>query len=83
MTSPKDAAMHAAVIADLIKPMLAGQGAGVVGAVLLELVSIWVAGHNPSAREEIYKQWSDTMLTLVPIQEAEIFKRRPKPPGWV
>lgn len=80
--SASDDAKLAQSISNRIKPMLAGHGPGVQGAVLLELVSIWVAGHNPSSRAEIWKQWEEAIMDLVPLQEAEIFSRQPKPPGW-
>lgn len=77
-----DEAVLARAIAQEIIPMLAGRDAGVCGAVLMELVSIWIAGHNPSLRALIYEQWSKAMHDLVPIQDAIIFSTRPRPPGW-
>jgi|SRR5262252_2912980 len=57
--------------AEAIKPLLAGLGPEVQGAILAELVSIWLRGHievgaskHGVARRHILKLWADTVLQL-------------------
>lgn len=56
-----------------IKPMLAGHGTEVQGAVLADLVSLWLAGHEPAGRQGIFALWIKHTLRLVDLSEAEIF----------
>lgn len=45
---------EALLIVNKIKPLLAGKGSAMQGAILAELLSIWVCGHYPvSMREEL------------------------------
>ena len=54
-----------------IQPMLRGHGPMVQGAVLADLVSIWLAGFWPrEVREEILTDWIATMRKLIPHSEA-------------
>jgi hypothetical protein len=63
-----------------IYPELHGQGSEVIGAVLGELVSKWLAGHvvigsrddTEKRREEILAMWLEMVRALVPLQESEI-----------
>lgn len=59
-----------------IRPLLAGLGPLKQGAILADLVSIWVAGHLPAeSRQEVFDLWCATMWELVPLSEAEIKNR--------
>jgi hypothetical protein len=65
-----------------IKPMLAGKGAHVQGAVLAELMALLLAGHHPSVRESVLTLWLATVRELVPVCENEIFGGPHRPEGW-
>jgi hypothetical protein len=56
-----------------IKPLLAGKSPDVIGAVLGDLVSLFVVGHHPSVREQILTLHIDMVRDLMPIAEEEIF----------
>jgi hypothetical protein len=64
-----------------IRPMLAGHEPALTGAVLADLVSIWLAGHHPGLRNGILTDWLDILHKLVPVSERQIFQHG-KPPGW-
>lgn len=68
-------------ISSRIRPQLAGNNPALVGSVLLDLVSIWIAGHHPALREEVLQIWLAAVRKMVPVSEAEIFPNG-KPPGW-
>jgi len=59
-----------------IKPMLAGKGPDIQGAVLADLVSIYFAGHPEFIREKVIRMWMETMRELIPAIEQEISERR-------
>lgn len=65
-------------IVERIKPMLAGRSGPVQGAVLADLLSLWIAGHHPRLRDEILAEHIATVRRLVPHSEKEIFGPR----GW-
>lgn len=69
---------EAEAIVASIKPMLAGRSAPVQGAVLADLLSLWIAGHHPKLRKEILAAHVATVINLVPYSEKEIFG----PSGW-
>jgi hypothetical protein len=54
-------------------PSLAGQSPEVQGAVLAELVSLWIAGHHPDLREDLLDGWIALVRALVPISEKGMF----------
>jgi len=59
-------------IVDRIKPILAGNDPGVQGAVLAELLSLWLAGHSPpEVREVLLKNHVDTVRELTGINARE------------
>lgn len=60
-------AHEAARLCALIAPLLAGRGPGVQGAALADLLAMWIAGHNPDAREELLKNHVEAVRTLVPL----------------
>jgi hypothetical protein len=67
-----------------IKAALSGKGAALQGALLADMVALWLAGHivtddeaaSAAAREMILRDWLDTVWKLVPLAEAEIIKPR-------
>jgi hypothetical protein len=50
-----------------IKPLLARRHPGVQGAVLADLLAIWLAGHSPSAEEALLANQIDGVRKLVPL----------------
>jgi hypothetical protein len=55
-----------------IRPILAGHSPDVQGAVLLELLAMYIAGHAPQLREEILALHVETVRELVPVVEHEL-----------
>jgi hypothetical protein len=72
MRTDLERAKGALEISDRIKPLLAGKGADVQGAVLADLLSIWLAGHPAEMREEILAMHIEYVCQLVPASEAEM-----------
>jgi len=63
-----DAEIRMEVIRDLIeqiRPILAGHGPGVQGAVLAYLQAIWVAGHPPQMRERLLEFHLEAVRKLI------------------
>lgn len=53
-----------------IRPLLAGRPPPVQGAVLAELLSIWLAGHHPAQiREPLLQAHLQTVRSLIPVNE--------------
>lgn len=75
--NPNDAAeaavRRAESLADSIKPLLAGQGADVQGAALVQLVALHLAGHPAPMRERMLKLHMDCVRQMVPVAEGELF----------
>lgn len=59
----------------MIRPLLAGHSPQIQGAVLADLLSVFIAGHHPSLREEILALHIETVRALVPETERELFPR--------
>ena len=59
-----------------IRPILAGNPPWIVGAVLADLLSIFLAGHREPMREGLIEEHLKTVRGLIPINEAEIRGRR-------
>src|SRR5262245_5033471 len=68
MTS-EEIATRALELAERIKPLMAGQGSDVQGAVLLELVSLWLTGLHPDLREERLAHWIESLPQMVRANE--------------
>jgi hypothetical protein len=67
----------------MIRPLLAGRAPEVQGAVLGELVSLFIAGHHPQLRDEILEQHIKLVRDLIPECEKEIIRLwGSKPEGW-
>ena len=70
-------------IVDRIRPVLAGHPPELQGAVLADLLAMWIAGHHPVLRDEILTLHIDGVRKLIAPNEAAIFDQRGgKPPGW-
>jgi len=70
-------------IVETIRPLLAGKPPELQGAVLADLLAMFIAGHHPGLREEILTLHIAAVRELVPPNEAIIMDRRGgKPPGW-
>lgn len=64
-----------------LKPLLAGYGPALQGAVLADLVSLWVAGHEPASREGMMDLLFEHASALVPEREKEMFGEAGHPAG--
>jgi hypothetical protein len=60
-------------IVEQIKPLLAGQEPNVQGAVLADLLAMWLAGHAPQMREELFAFHVEQVRELVGVNEVLIF----------
>jgi hypothetical protein len=69
--SPADQVL---AIAGEIKPLLAGKDPSVQGAVLAELLSLWLAGHPSLAREALIETHVDHVRLLIPLSEKILFR---------
>lgn len=56
-----------------IRPILAHQGPETQGAVLVDLVAIWLAGHHPAVRDETLSTFLDTLTKLIVVNEKIMF----------
>ena len=66
-------AAQAAILSKQIRPLLQGRGPDVQGAELADLVSIWLIGHAPELREEMFTLWIGCVRHLLPLTEKEFF----------
>lgn len=58
---------------------LRGHPPEIQGAILADLMSMFVAGHAPSLRETLLEQLLETICGLVPINEAIMFEGKGHP----
>lgn len=70
---PMKTARKAAMLVNFIKPILAGNEPEVQGAVLADLLAIWLAGHAPPVRETVLRAHICGMWDLIAINEKLIF----------
>ena len=76
MNEPETLAWEAQALSAQIKPLLAGRGPDVQGAVLADLVSTFLLGHistkgekaTRALREEMFELWQDTVWKLVALE---------------
>ncbi|MET3969073.1 hypothetical protein [Bradyrhizobium sp. S3.9.1] len=62
---------------------LHGQGPDVQGAVLVDLVAMYFAGHHPAMREEVIEVFINGMRSLIAVNEQILFERHGgMPEGW-
>ena len=62
-----------AAVVDEIKPLLAGHPPALQGAVLADLVAIWLVGHHPEIRKIMYDMHVDIVPRLVSINHQIIY----------
>lgn len=60
-------------LVDEIKPLLAGHSPALQGAVLADLVSIWIAGHHPKLRKIMFDMHVMAVPRLVEINDKILF----------
>lgn len=48
-----------------IRPMLSGHGPEIQGGALADLVSLYIAGHNPAIREEVLLKFIECVGALI------------------
>lgn len=58
---------------DAIKSLLAGHGPALQGAILGDLVGMWLAGHPAERREWLLDHHIDMVRKMVPVNEAALF----------
>lgn len=68
-----ETAFFAMALFEEFKPMLAGKPAEVQGAVLVQLLAYWLAGHNPGFRDGALQSILQALPGLVDVAEFEIF----------
>jgi hypothetical protein len=68
-------------LSNRIKPLLAGKSPELQGAVLADLLALFIAGHHPGLREEILLLHIEAVRALVEPNEAMMFPDG-LPPGW-
>jgi len=73
---------HVDALVDEIKPILAGHAPNLVGAVLADLLAIFMAGLHPALREEILEMHIKSVRGLIPINEARMREEGRYPPDW-
>jgi hypothetical protein len=73
LMSDDQAARMVAQMTDRMKDMLAGFPPDVQGAILADLTAIWLAGHAPAIRRELYYEHARLIWPLVEANEKLIF----------
>jgi hypothetical protein len=85
MTADKATVEKARKVQDIsaaVQKKLAGKGPDVQGAVLADLLSMWLAGHHPNMRDELLHFHIDKVRDLVPLSERQIFGRDGHPGSY-
>ena len=62
-------------VSEALQAELVGLDPSVQGAVLADLVSLWLAGHRPDVRSNVMRRWIDAMRDLIPESEKQIVER--------
>lgn len=62
-----------------IKPLLAGREPEVQGAIMCELLAIWLAGHAPIIRDAVLETHVKLVREMIPISEWELFGKKGHP----
>jgi len=68
------ATLHAERLFNEIRPILTGQGPEIQGAVIAQLLALWLAGHPSDMRAEILDATAEAAWKLTPIIEHEMFR---------
>jgi hypothetical protein len=61
-----------------IRPLLAGKPPEVISSALADLMSLWIVGHCPDCRKQMFDDWIELTRALIPETEKEVFG----PGGW-
>lgn len=69
-------------LADRLRPFFAGQDPGVQGAVITQLLAIFVAGHHPAIRYEQLDLVIDATRRMVPLEIEVMIEAGRCPPDW-
>lgn len=85
MMTPKEMATRSQELVQMIRPLLAGEGAPVQSAALADLVAIWLAGHQleeggkyvggaelDALREAVLTEFINVVRALIPPNDAMI-----------
>jgi len=72
-TTSGEQATQVSEIVDEIKPILAGNPPEVQGAVIADLLAIWLVGHPPQIREEALAFHIDAVRELIEVEDALAF----------
>jgi len=79
----RDDALLVGEISERIKPFLAGQSPEIQGAVLCDLLSLWLAATHPGLREELLQMHIAFVREMVPSSERQIFGEGGFPMGHI
>lgn len=74
-----DATKLADEIVERIRPLLAGHSPPLQGMVVAELTAIWLAGHDPSLRDDLLTLQLETIAELVPLWHEHLRERGRRP----
>lgn len=70
-------------LVDRIRKHLRGKRPELQGAVLCDLLAMYIAGHHPAMRDAVLEFHIHTVRALVPVNEAALFEQYGgKPEGW-
>jgi len=81
MTTPQEVIDVARAISNKLKPMLVGQPSELQGAVLADLLSIFIVGHHPKLRKEVLDLHIEMVHQLIEVNQHLIFPNG-LPDGW-
>ena len=74
MTDDSEAQAHeVSDLVEQIKPFLAGRDPSVQGAVLCDLLSLWLAGHSPTIRKAMFAMHFRAVEEMIPVSEKQLF----------
>ena len=80
MTDPLDRSVdEIAAVTDAIRPLLYGRPREVQGAILADLLAMWLAGHPSQLRESVLMMHIQAMRPMIAIQERYLFGGRGHP----
>ena len=68
-------------IVEAIRPIIGGKPPQIQGAVIADLLSIFIAGHHPLIRDQVMKETVDCARSLIEPNVHLLFPDGP-PPGW-
>lgn len=78
-TGTSDKAEIIMAVVETVRPILAGLGPDIQGAVIADLLAIWLAGHSPALRDDLL-EWHITQVRgLIDTNEEILFEGRGHP----